>query len=81
MDDLRKTVEKGRDAESAEKYIACLIKEYREDILKQLERGDQPVLMQGMAVMLKRLEQDIRRDIAHGIDAQKQIKEKNNGKY
>lgn len=80
MDNLKARIEKGRLAEKAYPYFVNELKRYRSEIIEDLEKHKDVEYLHGMAFMLKRIEQDILRDISQAEDAfkhQKLIKEKN----
>lgn len=80
MDNLKARIEKGRLAENAYPYFINEVKRYRSEIIESLEKSKDVEHLHGMALMLKKLEQDILRDISQAEDAYKQqklIKEKN----
>lgn len=80
MDKLKARIEKGHLAEKAYPYFMNELKRYRNEIIESLEKSKDVEYLQGMALMLKKIEQDILRDISQAEDAYKQqklIKEKN----
>lgn len=74
MKQLKERIERGKLAHDAYKYIVKVFKNYRQEIIENLEKSKEISLQQGMAVMLKKIEQDILRDISQAEDALKQMK-------
>ncbi len=73
---LKKRVDKAMKAGMAETYIMPLLKQYKKEIFENLERGQNIEKLHGMAFIIKRIEQDILKDISHGEDAKNLLKTK-----
>lgn len=68
---LKKVIEKGEKAQSASEYIFELLDNYKKEILLFLEKGENIEKLHGMAYMIKKISDDIKRDISHAEDAKK----------
>lgn len=73
----KKRIQKGEQAETAAEYIMPILKSYRAEIMQNLEKGENIRKLQGMAYIIKKLEQDILRDISHKNDAKIMMKKNN----
>lgn len=72
MDKIFKSrIEKGEKATLAAQYILPLLKTYEKEIFVSLEKGESIGKLHGMAYIIKKIEDDIKRDISHGEDAKK----------
>lgn len=70
----KKRIQMGEQAETAAEYIMPILKSYRAEIMQNLEKGENIRKLQGMAYIIKKLEQDILRDISHKNDAKIMMK-------
>ncbi len=68
---LKNRIEKGEKAILASEYILPLLKTYEQEIFVSLEKGENIRKLHGMAYIIKKIEDDIKRDISHGEDAKK----------
>ena len=68
---LKSRIEKGEKAFCAAEYILPLLKTYEKEILLSLEKGENIRKLHGMAYIIKKIDDDIKRDISHGEDAKK----------
>lgn len=66
---LKKRIAKGNMAEKAKDYIFSLLENYKLDIMQSLEKGENIRKLHGMAYIIKKIEQDILKDISHKDDA------------
>ncbi len=66
---LKNRIEKGERAEKAKEYIFKLLEKYKSEIMQNLEKGEHIRKLHGMAHIIKKIEQDILKDIAHKDDA------------
>lgn len=74
MDNLLKSrISKGEKAYYASAYILPLLKTYEKEILLSLEKGENIRKLHGMAYIIKKINDDIKRDISHGEDAKKMM--------
>lgn len=72
MDSILKIrIEKGEKAFHVAEYILPLLKTYEKEILLSLEKGENIRKLHGMAYIIKKIDDDIKRDISHGEDAKK----------
>ena len=72
----KKRIQKGEQAETAAEYIMPILESYRTEIMQNLEKGENIRKLQGMAYIIKKLEQDILKDISHKDDAVMMINKK-----
>ncbi len=70
---LKSRIEKGEKALLAAEYILPLLKTYEKEIFMSLEKGENIRKLHGMAYILKKIDDDIKRDISHGEDAKKML--------
>ncbi len=68
---IKDIINKGIMAETVEKYMQPVLKKYQKEILSSLEKGQNLEKLHGMAYIIKKLEQEILKDIAHKDDAVK----------
>lgn len=73
---LKKRIAKGNTAENAKEYIFSLLENYRAEIMQSLEKGENIIKLHGMAYIIKKIEQDILKDISHKDDAVMMINKK-----
>lgn len=66
---LKKRIAKGQMAENAKEYVFCLLENYKKEIMQSLEKGENIRKLHGMAYIIKKIEQDIIKDISHKDDA------------
>ncbi|MDE7315370.1 MAG: hypothetical protein K2N11_06670 [Mucispirillum sp.] len=72
MDNILKSrIKKGEKALLAAEYLLPLLKTYEKEILLFLEKGENIRKLHGMAYIIKKIDDDIKRDISHGEDAKK----------
>lgn len=72
MDNILKSrIAKGEKAHLAAEYILPLLKTYEKEIFISLEKGENIRKLHGMAYIIKKIDDDIKRDISHGEDAKK----------
>lgn len=70
---LKSRIEKDEKAILAAEYILPLLKTYEKEIFMSLEKGENIRKLHGMAYILKKIDDDIKRDISHGEDAKKML--------
>ena len=63
---LKSRIEKGEKAIHAAEYILPLLKTYEKEIFVSLEKGENIRKLHGMAYIIKKIDDDIKRDISHG---------------
>lgn len=73
---LKNRIAKGEKAYLAAEYILPLLKAYEQEILLSLEKGENIRKLHGMAYIIKKIDNDIKRDISHGEDAKKMLMNK-----
>lgn len=73
---LKKRIAKGVMAEKSKEYIFSLLDSYKGEIMQSLEKGENIRKLHGMAYIIKKLEQDILKDISHKEDAVMMINKK-----
>ena len=71
--ELMNRIRQGISAENAQKYIKPLLENYKENILAQLYKGEDEYILRGKMVVIKQIEEDIKRDISHAEDAKKHM--------
>ena len=70
---LKSRIEKGEKAIHVAQYILPLLKTYEKQIFVSLEKGENIRKLHGMAYIIKKIDDDIKRDISHGEDAKKML--------
>ena len=76
MKQLKKRISKGEKAMHASGYILPLLESYSHEIFLSLEKGENLARLHGMAYIIKKIKDDIKRDISHAEDAKKMIMNK-----
>lgn len=64
----------GKQAQQAQPYIMGIIEEFKKDIYNKLATGEaDTILLQGQAVMLRKIESEIEKHIEQGLYYQKSL--------
>lgn len=64
----------GKQAQEAQSYIMGIIEEFKKDIYNKLATGEaDTILLQGQAVMLRKIESEIEKHIEQGLHYQKTL--------
>ena len=76
MKQLRKRISKGEKAMQASGYILPLLESYSHEIFLSLEKGENLARLHGIAYIIKKIKDDIKRDISQAEDAKKMMMNK-----
>ncbi len=77
IENLKKSAGIGFKASETYEYIKPLLNKYKTEIFKSLENCENIEKLHGMAFIMRKIENDILKDIAHGEDAFNLLKNKN----
>lgn len=70
-------VDKGLQAQQAKPYITSLLEQFKKEIYNKLSTAEaDTILLQGQAIMLRKIESELEKDINHGISAKKSLSKK-----